>query len=247
MILVIFTILMVCFVVLTYILTKRIVKPLKKLITVAEGFQDGQFDVVIDSTETNDEVSSLARALEKTAVKMKGYTSYIGALAYKDSLTGVKNHAAYTDYTNNIDMSIKAGECEPFALLVADINGLKAANDKYGHEIGNKLIIKAAKAICDAFKRSPVFRIGGDEFAAVLRAEDFESYNQLLENMDRACESSPIVVEDGELPVSVARAIAVYDEIMDTSFDDVFKRADRKMYAHKRQRKAEIENNISIV
>ena len=245
MILVIFIILMACFVVLTYILTKRIVKPLKNLITGAEGFQDGQFDVVIEATDSNDEVSSLARALEKTAVKMKGYTSYIGALAYKDTLTGVKNHAAYTDFTNNIDMRIKSGECEPFALLVADINGLKAANDKYGHETGNKLIIKSAKAICDAFKRSPVFRIGGDEFAAVLRAEDYESYNELLENMDRACESSPIVVEDGELEVSVARAVAVFDVRMDTSFDDVFKRADRKMYAHKRQKKAaEIKNEL---
>ena len=118
---------MACFIVLTFVLTKRVVKPLKSLIVAAEGFQDGKFDVKIDFTDSNDEVAVLARAIEKTAVKMKGYTNYIGALAYKDSLTGVKNHAAYTDYTNNIDMKIKSGECEPFALLVADINGLKAA------------------------------------------------------------------------------------------------------------------------
>ena len=247
MILVIVLILMACFILLTFVLTKQVVKPLKNLITVAEGFQDGRFDVDIRTSDSNDEVSSLARALEMTAVKMKGYTSYIGALAYKDSLTGVKNHAAYTDYTNNIDVRIKTGECEPFALLVADINGLKAANDKYGHETGNKLIIKSAKAICDAFKRSPVFRIGGDEFAAVLHGEDFESYNALIDQMDIACASSPVMVEDGEIPVSLARAVAVYDARMDTSFDDVFKRADRKMYSHKRQVKSAAQAEITVV
>ena len=238
---------MACFIVLTFVLTKRVVKPLKHLITVAEGFQDGQFDVDIADTDSDDEVAALARALEKTAVKMKGYTSYIGALAYKDSLTGVKNHAAYTDFTNNIDVRIKAGDCEPFALLVADINGLKAANDKYGHETGNKLIIKSAKAICDAFKHSPVFRIGGDEFAAVLRGEDYEDYNTLIEQMDFACASSPVMVEDGEIPVSVARAVAVFDVRMDTSFDDVFKRADRKMYSHKRQVKSAAQGQMTLV
>ena len=247
MILVIVMILMACFIVLTFVLTKRVVKPLKSLIVAAEGFQDGKFDVKIDFTDSNDEVAVLARAIEKTAVKMKGYTNYIGALAYKDSLTGVKNHAAYTDYTNNIDMMIKTGECEPFALLVADINGLKAANDKYGHETGNKLIIKSAKAICDAFSRSPVFRIGGDEFTAVLRGKDFEKYNELVLEMDRACESSPVMVEDGEIPVSVARAIAVFDERMDTSFDDVFKRADRKMYSHKRSVKSAAQGQTATV
>ena len=247
MILVIVLILMGCFIVLTFVLTKRVVKPLKSLIVAAEGFQDGKFDVKIDFTDSNDEVAVLARAIEKTAVKMKGYTNYIGALAYKDSLTGVKNHAAYTDYTNNIDMKIKSGECEPFALLVADINGLKAANDKYGHETGNKLIIKSAKAICDAFDHSPVFRIGGDEFAAVLQGRDFENYNELVLEMDRLCASSPVMVEDGEIPVSVARAIAVFDERMDTSFDDVFKRADRKMYSHKRSVKSAAQGQTATV
>ena len=246
MILVIVMILIACFIVITFVLTKRVVKPLKHLITVAEGFQDGRFDVDIVNTGSDDEVASLARVLEKTAVKMKGYTSYISALAYKDSLTGVKNHAAYTDFTNNIDMMIKTGDCQPFALLVADINGLKAANDKYGHETGNKLIIKSAKAICDAFKHSPVFRIGGDEFAAVLQGEDFESYNALVEQMDLSCASSVVMVEDGEIPVSLARAIAVFDERMDTSFDDVFKRADRKMYSHKRQVKSAAQEKITL-
>ena len=70
MILVIVMILIACFIVITFVLTKRVVKPLKHLITVAEGFQDGRFDVDIVNTGSDDEVASLARVLEKTAVKM---------------------------------------------------------------------------------------------------------------------------------------------------------------------------------
>ena len=234
MICIIVFVLMACFIVITYIFTRRIISPLKNLTVAAEEFADGRFDVRIDSCDAKDEIGALARAFEKTAVKMKGYTSYINALAYKDSLTGLKNRAAYNDCSNDLDVKIKRAECEPFAVLVADINGLKAANDRYGHEIGNKLIIKSARAICDAFKHSPVFRIGGDEFAVILRNEDFEHYAELLERMDSVCASSTVEVGENEIAVSVARAVAVYDERTDTSFEDVFNRADRKMYKNKR-------------
>ncbi len=233
MIVIIVFVLMACFVLITFVLTRKMTRPLKNLTAAAELFADGNFDVQIDSCERRDEVGTLARAFNKTAIKMKGYTNYINALAYKDTLTGVKNRASYNDFSNSIDIKIKSGECEPFAVLVADINGLKAANDKYGHEVGNKLIVKSARVICDTFKRSPVFRIGGDEFAAILRADDFEKYTELLEKMDAACASSPVAFGDDEIAVSIARAVAVYDERMDTSFEDVFNRADRKMYANK--------------
>ena len=234
MIVVIVFVLTACFVLITFILTRKMIRPLKNLTSAAELFADGNFDVQIDSCERRDEVGTLARAFNKTAIKMKGYTNYINALAYKDGLTGVKNRAAYNDFSNSIDIKIKSGKCEPFAVLVADINRLKAANDKYGHEVGNKLIVKSAKVICDTFKRSPVFRIGGDEFAAILREDDFEKYAELLEKMDAVSASSSVVVDDDEIAVSMARAVAVYDERLDTSFEDVFNRADRKMYSNKR-------------
>lgn len=225
------------FIVITYILTKRIVRPLRDLTDAAEVLADGRTDLHLDGCKTKDEVGVLATAFEKTAEKLGGYMSYINALAYRDSLTGVKNRTAYNEISTELDLSIELGECEPFAVFVADVNGLKKTNDKYGHEVGNKLIVKSAKAICDSFKHSPVFRIGGDEFAVVLRGEDFDGRETLLSELDARCESSSVSVPDAEIEVSIARAIAVYESGLDTSFEDVFNRADKKMYEDKEEKR----------
>ena len=159
--------------------------------------------------------------------------NYINAIAYKDALTGVKNRTAYNDTVTELDVSIEIGNCEAFAIVVADINGLKKTNDRYGHEIGNRHIIKAAKIICDVFKHSPVYRIGGDEFVVLLRGADFEARHDLLRLMDEQYATASIMAGEETIPVTVARAMEDYDPGLDFSFDDVFNRADKKMYEHK--------------
>jgi len=225
------------FIVITYILTKKIIRPLRELTSAAEVLAEGRTDLHLDGCKTEDEVGVLAEAFRKTAEKLGGYMNYINALAYKDSLTGVKNRTAYNEIVTEIDLTIELGDTEPFAVLIADINGLKKTNDRYGHEIGNKHIIKAAKIICDVFKHSPVYRIGGDEFVVILRDEDFEARAALLSELDEKYKYASITVGEEKIEVSVARAIEVYDSAVDSSFDDVFNRADKKMYEHKNSKK----------
>ena len=57
-----------------------------------------------------------------------------------------------------------------------------------GHDFGDILIIESCKLICKVFKRSPVYRIGGDEFVAILENGDYEHYNELLERFQEAFE-----------------------------------------------------------
>ena len=54
-----------------------------------------------------------------------------------------------------------------------DLNNLKTINDTYGHDKGNIAIMKLANMICEVFSKSPVFRIGGDEFAVILFKKDY--------------------------------------------------------------------------
>jgi diguanylate cyclase (GGDEF)-like protein len=206
---------------------------LKKLTSAAEMLADGNVDINLDDCKTKDEVGILAVAFEKTIEQLRGYMKYINALAYKDALTGIKNRTAYNEAATELDIKIKLGECEPFAVLAADVNDLKKTNDKYGHEIGNKLLIKSAKAICDVFKHSPVYRIGGDEFVALLYGEDYENYVSLLCQLDEKLSKTFIEIGDDSIKVSIASAIAIYENDTDVSFDDVFNRADKRMYENK--------------
>ena len=225
------------FISITYVLTNRIVKPLKKLTEAAEHLTEGETSVNLEGINSVDEVGVLARAFEKNAEKLHEYMDYINALAYKDPLTGVKNRTAYNEMSAALDVKIKIGYVDAFALLVADINGLKLTNDKYGHEVGNKLIKRASKIICDVFKHSPVYRVGGDEFAVLLKGEDFENLEALLNEMDSKSQEAFIIVDSDRVPVTIARATETFDPALDSSVEDLFSRADRKMYEDKNKKK----------
>jgi diguanylate cyclase (GGDEF)-like protein len=211
--------------------------PLKRLTRIAEQFAVSGSDEEVELVSTSeDEIGTLSRIFKQTADKLREYMSHINALAYRDSLTGVKNHAAYSEASAAIE-NVMHSSFICFGVLVVDINGLKEANDVYGHDVGNQLIISSARLLCDAFSQSPVFRIGGDEFVVILRDHDFENYRSLIKKFDNECKTRFIELKDVKLPISLARGFAVYNPDIDHTFKDVVVHADQAMYFHKQQHK----------
>ena len=197
----------------TVVVTRKIVMPLKQLTAVAERIatSDMHEDASDIQIESNDEIGTLSRVLTDTYTKIQEYTSYINALAYRDSLTGIKNTTAYKEEVAKLDIDIAVNK-PIFGIIVADINNLKNTNDLYGHDVGNELIIHTAKIITNTFKNSPVFRIGGDEFVVILSGSDCARQHELIEEFDNACKSDFISFDDHVIPVSVARGIAIFDK-----------------------------------
>ena len=194
-------------------------------------------DVQLDCT-SSDEVGTLSRMVQEMTQKLKASMDYINALAYRDSLTGIRNTTAYTEATAALEEEIKQPGLR-FAVLVADINGLKIANDTYGHETGNQLIVRTSQIICDTFKHSPVFRIGGDEFVVLLQNRDLDHLPELTQELDEACTREFIVTNCERIPISIARGTAEYQSGTDHCYEDVFVRADQAMYLHKQQIKSQ--------
>lgn len=213
-------------------MVKRIVKPLKELTMASEKLANGDYDVEIVNSDTY-EIKLLSKAFENMTMHLREHEELQYLLAYRDSMTGLRNTTAYKAWINDFNKEIQNGN-NNFGLIVFDINYLKETNDKYGHDTGNKLIIEAAKIISDAFKRSPVFRIGGDEFLAVLQKSELENYEELLIKFDIEC--SKTYIENN--PISIARGFAKYEIGKDTEFVDVFNRADDEMYKNKRKMKS---------
>ena len=150
--------------------------------------------------------------------------------AMKDSLTGIRNKKAYFELENSIQNSIDNGILHPFAIAICDINDLKKTNDEQGHAAGDELIRNACRLICDTFKHSPVFRIGGDEFAVVLNGQDYEHRTMLCELLrDKA-----VFRMKNRSGAVVACGIATFDAHKDHGVADVFKRADDLMYKNKK-------------
>jgi diguanylate cyclase (GGDEF)-like protein len=160
--------------------------------------------------------------------------------AFIDSLTGVKNAAAYRTMLFGIDEKIASGNAR-FAVAVMDISGLKNVNDEYGHSLGDTLILTAAKFICSVFSHSPVFRIGGDEFVVIMESSDYDNRKVLIEAFYEGLKNLNVYDGDEVIPVLIAFGMAVYKSEKEMRYADVFKLADRRMYEHKKSQKLVVE------
>ena len=149
--------------------------------------------------------------------------------AYKDGLTNVRNKLAYLEYLSDLETLVEKGELKEYGIVVFDVNGLKAVNDTLGHEAGDEYIKSACRIICIQFDHSPVFRVGGDEFVAILQGGDFAKRDELVAAFRKKIDEN---LKNGA--VIVACGLAVYDPASDNSYNDVFRRADESMYEQKR-------------
>ena len=156
---------------------------------------------------------------------------------FVDALTSVRNRGGFFECVQGIQDRLDNKEPVAFAVIILDCDNLKIVNDQYGHDKGDVYIKTASELICGVFKRSSVFRIGGDEFAVVLENEDYQNRKELTELFDKKAEEIRASTENKWEQVSVALGMAEYDPQSDTSVDDVIHRADKTMYENKRTRK----------
>lgn len=154
-------------------------------------------------------------------------------IAYRDPLTGVKSKHAFAEYESKMEDDIKKGDAEDFALLVCDVNGLKHVNDTLGHKAGDQYIKDAGKMISEMFKHSPVFRTGGDEFVVLMNGQDYQDRMDLVAEFDRAVEQNI-----GTGRVVISGGLAEYKCGDESTFHEVFERADKLMYERKQELKS---------
>ncbi|MBR3705303.1 MAG: GGDEF domain-containing protein [Oscillospiraceae bacterium] len=158
-------------------------------------------------------------------------------LAYTDSLTGLKNYAMYAHIKEKMAAKIANDPKTRFAVAVMDVNNLKKVNDEHGHEAGNALILCASKLMCDVFGHSPVCRIGGDEFVAILENSDYENRDALFQSFMERMKHTSFYADYTMLPLTAALGMCEYSPSKHRSFDDVFQAADSAMYENKAQAK----------
>lgn len=154
-------------------------------------------------------------------------------MAYTDPLTGVKSKQAFAEAERKMDQRIAEKAVSEFAVAVFDLNDLKKINDTQGHEAGDRFIRDACRCICLRFKHSPVYRIGGDEFVAVLEGDDYANREELFRVF---CDQMEKNTKDGAM--TIASGYAVFDPEKDSAYRAVFERADKEMYQRKVHLKA---------
>ena len=232
-IVVVFGVLLIVFIILITRFIGKITKPLLELTEAAKLVNTNNYDFTL-SYDGKDEVGILTRAFKQLTSHLKSYISDLNDLAYADALTSVHNKGAFDIFLKDLQTKMNDPEesCE-CAVCIFDCNNLKTINDEYGHGNGDIYLKTACSLICEVYDHSPVFRIGGDEFAVVLTKSDFRNRDKLIQLFDeRSAEINANTDVDWE-KVDIAWGMAAYDPHEDTSLDETVRRADKRMYEHK--------------
>ena len=159
--------------------------------------------------------------------------SIANEVARRDSLTGTRNKTAFTEYEKEVQNDIDDKTAEPFGVMICDLNDLKMINDTQGHKAGDEYIQASCKLICKTFSHSPVFRIGGDEFAVFVTGQDYANCDSLIATFKRQVEDNLRI----ELGPVVACGLAEYDPSEEWTVDKLFELADSRMYEDKKSLK----------
>ena len=246
-------------------LRKNVTGPVLELEKSARRFAEKSHSLrdprqlVFDAPEiaTDNEVQSLSGAILKMSADLKaGVERFLSAearatsaeieaedmtrIAYQDALTHVKSKAAFNAKSEELAEEIRRGGAS-FALLMIDINELKRINDTYGHDFGDRYLIGACSRICQIYKHSPVYRIGGDEFVVLLQGVDYENREALLLSLrEQFMENWEDESKEPWERFSAAAGMAEYTGAPGEDVEQVLARADKEMYRAKVEMKAEL-------
>lgn len=151
----------------------------------------------------------------------------INHLAYNDFLTGLHNRRFFEEtFIRHLHQKI------PLGLILADINGLKLVNDHYGHLCGDFLINESVRQIQKYLPEVDVFaRIGGDEFAILIREISHDELSELSDRLEKELELE-IDYQGQKLYLSVSFGHASQDN-EHVTLDALFKVAESTLQQRK--------------
>lgn len=172
------------------------------------------------------------RRAEENVVR---YAADLKNLALTDDLTGLHNRRGFRTVADQI-CAAQARSAHPLMLVAIDVDYLKAINDTWGHEAGDRAIVVVATALSGSFRTSDVIaRIGGDEFLCLLpNAADDDVTQIRLRIASRIARQLESLAQ--EFPLTVTVGVAVAPPRSQVNLEALMREADRALYDSKRGR-----------
>lgn len=151
---------------------------------------------------------------------------YLEKLVDRDPLTGLGNRRALQRVVSTL-----VGQGTPFVLSIVDLDCFKECNDRYGHEKGDEVLQRFGTMLRFSVRQSDlVFRYGGDEFIVIFLGATPETVEEVLRRIEEK-------LEESSLKVGMSWGMASFpEEAKDRT--QVFRLADERLYALKRERKS---------
>jgi diguanylate cyclase (GGDEF)-like protein/hemerythrin-like metal-binding protein len=195
--------------------------------------EDPSFDLELslECTELDGEPTIVAFACDVT--RQHRSREQLANLAYNDALTGLANRALFADH---LHQAVQHARRHPaiFAVLVMDLDGFKAINDTYGHQMGDVALQLVAQRFEHNIREGDTLaRIGGDEFAVLLpRLHDQQAAGLVAQRMIGAL-AAPLDLATHRVGLGTSVGIAAWPAHAGSA-DALLAAADTAMYRAKR-------------
>lgn len=203
--------------------------------SIAESKLDGLVGIVLNVHDVT-KLKKIEKELYRRTKKYKELSEHFDRLANYDKLTDLPNRRLFF---NKLELAIekykKSGN--KFALVFIDLDGFKAINDSYGHDIGDLALVNASNMLVASIRKQDIVaRVGGDEFVIIISDlhNDLEVYD-VIQKMKEIF-FQPITIKSNICSIGVSLGISKCPEDGETT-DELMKIADERMYRNKISKK----------
>jgi len=160
----------------------------------------------------------------------------LGQLASRDALTGVYNRHALA---HNFERYRKESRKLPMSLLILDLDFFKSVNDRYGHDVGDRVLIQTAALLDSLSDEHLVYRIGGEEFCLALHNTNLDSAKTKAEQIRNAIER--FCFNTSADPIALTASIGVYLCNHYANLESVLREADKELYHAKQNGRNQVK------
>ncbi len=242
---------------LTWRFREKIVRPFvearRLILAIAAGNLSMNIPLASYSGEIKDLFGALNVLKQNSAERIrleqerKRLIGELRTMAETDPLTGLLNRRAF-ESRSRVLLSDQRGDEPEVALIMLDIDHFKHVNDTYGHETGDRTLVKLA-AICRETVRSEdvVSRIGGEEFVIMLRVNNHAQAYELAQRLRNRLHHDTIVAIGGEIfSITASFGIAFAQRANAPQTDDLLRQADALLYQAKENGRDRIETQAIV-
>tara|TARA_R110000744_G_scaffold7227_5_gene24873 strand:+ start:4458 stop:5738 length:1281 start_codon:yes stop_codon:yes gene_type:complete len=182
----------------------------------------------------------LEDAVAKRTEDLQVLNKKLKELATRDSLTGILNRGSFFETAQHL-LILSQRQKSPASFLLVDLDNFKRVNDTYGHFVGDKVLIHFTQTIQKSLRKSDLIgRVGGEEFAIFLPDTGNDDAFQLAEKLRKIISHSVLEVDGKVVAYTVSLGVES-SEPKDHLIDELFKRADLKLYGAKDKGRDRVE------